>query len=822
MRLTKTAAPVLVGALIACLAVAAEAQTQAAIRNEHLTVRIRTQDGAYEILPRGLDRPVLISGVGAEVNHQWVLSAQYPHHKTTESSFEDALGSGKALTVVFTGLANRPDLVCIVRVYDNEPYGDVSVKVQNVTSQGITVHAIRDVDALGMPRIDLGSEQADRVLAEIVSENPSAHIGALAEAPNGDYLGVRDDLVYNTASKRSLLLAALTEDRFLTVSHLRVTRGASGTANISSFTMDSTGTTKLILDRSQIPPGQQVELSLPVAAGASLSSELVMFTAGPGYLQQLESYGSAVRRLNHLHFSNREAPMGWWSWTAFYSGINAGEAMTNARWLAQHLKPLGYDYFHIDEGYEHARGEYTTRNTKQFPDGMWILEHRICNLGLAPGIWTAPFEVSSRSWIYQHHQDWLVHDAHGKPIFIGYAEDNRDRLYVLDSTNPFAQAYLRQTYHILTREWGIRYIKLDFMDNTAIEGYYYKPHTTALEAQRIGLKIIREAVGSDVLLDKDGSVMLAPVGFVNEGRVAPDTGHSFSASKDAVVNIANRFYMNRNFFVTDPDAFSVSREVEPQQHWHESHSGLTLKQAQVQIVLAALAGGMYELGDDLPTLGSEPRRLALVENRELIDMNRLGKAAMPLDLMTFPREDEDPSVFFLREDRRQSMLAVFNWTGHPRSHTFTLAGLHLPASHPFQAFDVLNHDAPVQLQGDTLRLENQAPESVRLIKLVDTSVPAAGPSVAASVPTQAHAGEPLTFSANAEPSGVPAIGCRWDFGDGTSADGCSLSHTYTLARKFTVHLTVQGVEGLDTEKTYSITATGFPNTVIQLHSSPRL
>lgn len=806
-----------------CLAVTAEAQRQAAIRNEQLTVQIRTQDGAYEILPRGFERPVLISGVGAEVDHRWVLSSQYPHHKTTESSFEDALGSGKALTVVFSGLTNQPDLVCIVRVYDNEPYGDVSVKVQNATSQAITVQAIRDVDAVGNPRIDLGgSEQADRVLAEAVSEDPSVRVGTLAQAPNGGYVGVRDDLIYNMTSRQSLLLAALTGNRFLTVSHLRVSRGASGMPNITSFTMNSTGTTKLILDRSQIAPGQQVELSLPVASGTSLSSELVMFATGPDYLQQLENYGSAVRRLNHLHFSNQEAPMGWWSWTAFYSGFNAGEAMTNARWLAQHLKPLGYDYFHIDEGYEHARGEYVTRNAAQFPDGMWALEHRICRLGLAPGIWTAPFEVSSRSQIYQHHQDWLVHDAHGKPIFIGYAQDNHDRIYVLDSTNPAAQDYLRRTYHILTREWGIRYIKLDFMDNTAIEGYYYRPHTTALEAQRIGLNVIREAVGSDVLLDKDGSVMLAPVGFVNEGRVAPDTGHSFAASKDAVANIADRFYMNRNFFVTDPDAFSVSREVEPQQHWHESHSGLTINQAQIQIVLAAIAGGMYELGDDLPTLGSEPKRLALVENRELIDMNRLGKAALPLDLMTFPSEDEDPSVFFLREDRRQSMLAVFNWTEQSRSHTFTLAGLHLAASHPYQAFDVLNHDTPVQLHGDTLRLENQAPESVRLIKLVDTSVPAAGPSVSSSVPTQAHAGEPVTFSAKAEPSGVPAIGCRWDFGDGTHADGCSLSHTYTFAGKFTVHLAVQGVEGLNTEKTYSITVTGFPNTVIQLHSSPHL
>jgi alpha-galactosidase len=65
------------------------------------------------------------------------------------------------------------------------------------------------------------------------------------------------------------------------------------------------------------------------------------------------------------------------------------------------------------------------------------------------------------------------------------------------------------------------------MDHSSIEGYRYRPNTMATEAQRIGLTIIREAVGNDVLLDKDGSTMLNPVGYIDEGRISRDTGHSF-------------------------------------------------------------------------------------------------------------------------------------------------------------------------------------------------------------------------------------------------------------------------------------------------------
>jgi len=811
--------------LLVCVWLAAplltSGQSTAAIRNSGLSAGIRTADGAYQITSRALRRAVLVSRVGVETNHQWLLSASYPRHQAAVSAFKDALGSGQLLTVSYSGLEGKPDLVCQIRLYGEHPYGDLSVQVHNTTGGKVTVNAIRLVDAVGQPRIELGaSEQHDRVLAESFSEDPTIHIGGLDQAPHGDYFGVNNVLIYNLKSRQGLLLAALTSDRFLTVSHLKVKHDSSQRTGIDSLTVDSTGTTEGVLQRDKIPPGQQIQLSLPVAPGETLSSERLMFASGTDYLSELEAYGKAVRLLHHARIA-AIAPMGWWSWTAFYGGITAGDVLTNAEWLAQHLKSLGYDFLQIDEGYEYARGEYTTPNATQFPRGMWGLTHKIAAQGLVFGIWTAPFEVSERAWVYQHHQDWLVKDAHGQPIQVGYVQQTADHLYVLDTTNPGAQAYLRQTYHVLAREWGARYFKLDFMDSAAIEGFHYLPNTTALQAQRIGLKIIRDAVGNEVLLDKDGSPMLNPVGLVDDGRVSVDTGHDFDASKDAAPNIAARFYMNRNFYMSDPDAFSVSRQLEPQQNWHESRKGLTLNEAQVQIVLAGVAGGMYEVGDDLPTLGAEPERLALVENQELINMNRLGQAALPLDLMTFRPEDEQPSVFFLKEDKRQSMLAVFNWTIHANSHDFDIKSLPLAASHSFQAYDVLNGDAPVRLEGGSLRLENIPPHSVRLIKFIDTAVPAAAPLVSDQVPTTARAGNPVEFSADARGSEVPALTYRWVFGDGTDAEGDDVHHTYTLAGTFSLQLLVTGIDGIPARKDFTVKVTGFPKTAFDLKNNRR-
>jgi hypothetical protein len=436
--------------------------------------------------------------------------------------------------------------------------------------------------------------------------------------------------------------------------------------------------------------------------------------------------------------------------------------------------------------------------------------HHLTGEGLTFGIWTAPFEVTTRAWIYEHHKDWLVHNAKGEPIPIGLVWGQKsDVLYALDTTHPGAQENMRQTYRTLVREWGVRFIKLDFMDTTAIEGYRYRPNTTALEAQRIGLQIIRDSVGEEVILDKDGSPMLNPVGLVDTGRISADTGHSFERTRNAASGIAARFYMQRTFFVNDPDAFNVTAT-----HLMEranEKSSISLGAAEASIALSAVSGGMYEIGDDMPILGSEKDRLALVENRELLNIAKVGQASTPLDLMTYEPEDGQPSIFFLREDQRQAILTVFNWTNRVRAHTLRLTDLGLPADHTFAATDVLNQSETVTLVGGAVRLENQPPHSVRVIKLIDKSIAAAAPTVTAQVPAAANTGETIilsALSAQAEAGGVPAVAYHWDFGDGTSADRPKVSHAYTSAGDFTIRLTVDGVDGVPAQKNFSVKVAG--------------
>jgi alpha-galactosidase len=321
---------------------------------------------------------------------------------------------------------------------------------------------------------------------------------------------------------------------------------------------------------------------------------------------------------------------------------------------------------------------------------------------------------------------------------------------------------------------------------------------------RTGLEVIREAVGETVLLDKDGSPMLTPVGLVDDGRVSQDTGHTFLRSKEADPGIAARYYMHRNFFINDPDAFTVSRQVIEERR---IHGPLTLDEAEVSIVLAAVSGGMFEIGDDLPTLGADSDRLALVTNPDLLRIAKLGRAAFPLDLLSYRAEDEQPSIFLLPEDARQSVLAVFNWTEKPSSHRFSFADLKLAAGKNYQFSDIFDGTRTVPVSGDSVQFEQPA-HSVRLVRISDTAIAAAAPSITLDAPDHAKAWGDVQLSASADPNGVPALDYHWDFGDGTSQEGRQVMHAYTKSGTFTVKLKVDGVDAVTAEKQATISVDG--------------
>jgi len=90
-------------------------------------------------------------------------------------------------------------------------------------------------------------------------------------------------------------------------------------------------------------------------------------------------------------------------------------------------------------------------------------------------------------------------------------------------------------------------------------------------------------------------------------------------------------------------------------------------------------------------------------------MAKLGKASTPVDLLSYDAEDRQPSIFFLRQEPRQSILTVFNWTDRPRSHSLKLADYGLSGSRAFTAHDVLHGGSIVPVDHGAVVIRDQKP-----------------------------------------------------------------------------------------------------------------
>jgi alpha-galactosidase len=116
--------------------------------------------------------------------------------------------------------------------------------------------------------------------------------------------------------------------------------------------------------------------------------------------------------------------------------------------------------------------------------------------------------------------------------------------------------------------------------------------------------------------------------------------------------------------------------------------------------------------------------LSLVKNADLLDMARLGRASIPIDLMSYAPSDQQPSVFLLKENERQAMLTVFNWTEASRTRAINLAQLGLKEPGKYKMVDALGDEGCCDISAGAINL-SQKPHSVRMIKFIDNSVPAA-------------------------------------------------------------------------------------------------
>jgi Melibiase/Alpha galactosidase C-terminal beta sandwich domain len=315
----------------------------------------------------------------------------------------------------------------------------------------------------------------------------------------------------------------------------------------------------------------------------------------------------------------KTAPTVWSSWTSYYDKINENEIIRNADWLASNLKPYGFRYVQLDDGYDELlNGQHTwigKWDADKFPHGPKWLTQSIKSKGLRPGIWLVP---NAYAGALNEHPDWYLRDKSGK-LILDYATPS------LDSTNPAVLGFLKRLFNTLD-DWGFEYYKFD--GEHAIPKYVpavdktklHDPSADPLVTYRERLRLIRNTIGPERFVEGcPAGTPLNGIGFFNSYFNGQDLYNNWQGMYALFSSInANAFLNHLAVYVMpgeglelgEPMTVEEAKRKRPRIVIDTARSrenpligfGTTMAEARTLVTYISLTGVAYPLASIMPEL----------------------------------------------------------------------------------------------------------------------------------------------------------------------------------------------------------------------------
>jgi len=414
------------------------------------------------------------------------------------------------------------------------------------------------------------------------------------------------------------------------------------------------------------------------------------------------------------------APLIWGSWTAYYYQARESDIVSNTDWLSANLKPYGFQYVQLDDGYDRGKnGEhYWIENwdTTLFPHGPAWLAGYIKSKGLHPGLWLVP---NAYSGFFSTHPEWYIYDRAGNVI-----EDYHTP--ALDHTNPAVQEWLVRLFSTL-RGWGFEYFKFD--GETSIPMYapdldagrLYDKSVDPFTAYRGRLKLIRSIIGPETFIEGcNAGAPLNGVGYFNSCFNGADMYNNWKGHYAVFSSInANAFLNHMLIYVMPGEGIDVSplmgveeakekmapRALQVVMSREDPFTGFgtTLAEARTLVSVIALTGVVYPLTSIMPWLPEERVRL--------LKMTMPTLPILPVDLFSrgsdmvwdkFKHTTPDayihdyPEIIDLKVNAASGVYDVaglVNWRGEKIARYLSFSDkLGLEAGVPYVVFDFWNQE----------------------------------------------------------------------------------------------------------------------------------
>ncbi len=323
----------------------------------------------------------------------------------------------------------------------------------------------------------------------------------------------------------------------------------------------------------------------------------------------LNNFAEAIAK-NHPKRDFNEIPTGWCSWLVYGPNITAKNIYDNLDAIKEHR--LDLKYIQIDDGYQAYWGDWFDF-TDKFEGGVKTLCLDIKSKGFEPAIWVAPFVAERDSKLFREHPDWLVKDENGNPLCSSDVTFGGWRCapwYILDTTHPQALNYIKKVFSEMHKEWKINYFKLDAIVWGAMPfGVRYDNSKTCIEAYKMGMNAIIEAVGEESFILGCNSPMWPSTGLVNGMRVTNDNQRYFSQFAQIAIECFNRNWQHNKLWINDPDTVLLQNQtaeiVGPDGKKTTKKGTVSREEFAFNAAYTMASGGMVLSGDDVSKLSSE-------------------------------------------------------------------------------------------------------------------------------------------------------------------------------------------------------------------------
>ncbi len=252
---------------------------------------------------------------------------------------------------------------------------------------------------------------------------------------------------------------------------------------------------------------------------------------------------------------------GYTSWYNYFQDINEKIILRDLDGLDRASEEV--NIFQVDDGYQHAVGDWLITDHKKFPNGMKYIADKIHEKGYKAGIWLAPFSAQTSSMIAKKHPEWLLRDNNTGKKMLGC--QGWGGAYILDIYNQEVRAYIKKVFNTVLNVWGYDMVKLDFLYSQCIQPRNGK---TRGEIMCDGVDLLREACGDKWILGC-GVPIGACMGIFDACRISCDANKEWNgsimnkfkinaeipSSQNAIINTVFRNHLDGRAFCNDPDVF---------------------------------------------------------------------------------------------------------------------------------------------------------------------------------------------------------------------------------------------------------------------------